>query len=212
MNTPIKDFSMDAYPKGTMTQGFGLNPKLYAPLGLNGHNGQDHVAPHGSPMYAIEAGTVLEVKYSPTGYGRHLRFISSECDAQGRYREWTYGHCDKIYVSVGDTIFAGQTIATMGNTGFVVSGSTPFWKLNPYAGTHLHLGLRLLVKPKRGGWTYPQSLIRVDVVNYGNGYKGSIDPTPYLTPVSPTVTPSLAQLQLTILSLQNTLKALLANK
>jgi hypothetical protein len=53
----------------------------------------------------------------------------------------------------------------MGNTGFVVSGNTPYWEVNPYAGTHVHFGLRLY---KDG-----------QVQNYDNGFKGSINPLPY---------------------------------
>lgn len=205
MRKPIKNFRMVYYPKGTMTQDFAENPALYAFMGIKGHNGQDHVAPHGSDMFAVEDGTVLEVKYSPDGFGRHLRFISNAKDAKGRYREWTYGHCQNIFVSVGSPVFAGQKIATMGNTGFVVSGATPFWKNNPYAGTHLHLGLRLVKRPRSGGWSYEKSKIQIEVVDYGNGFKGAIDPRPYLVGATDAVAaPTFQELQLTVLSLLNT--------
>jgi murein DD-endopeptidase MepM/ murein hydrolase activator NlpD len=179
-------------------------------MGLAGHNGTDHVAPHGSDMFAVEDGTVIEMKDDPKGFGKHVRFISNEKDADGHFHEWTYGHCHTIFVNVGDEVYAGQKIATMGNTGFVVSGNTPFWKTNPFAGTHLHLGLRLMKRPKRGGWTYPQSAIRVDVLNYNNGFKGALDPSPYLVTATDTIeSPTLRQLQLTVLSLAKTLLRLM---
>jgi murein DD-endopeptidase MepM/ murein hydrolase activator NlpD len=210
MRNPVKGYKQELFPKGDVTQWFGENPALYAFMKLKGHNGIDIVRPHGSDMFAIEDGIVLEVKYSPDGFGRHLRFISSSKDKNGRYREWTYGHCQSIFVSVGDQVFAGQKIATMGNTGFVVSGATPFWKRNPFAGTHLHLGLRLLRRPRTGGWSYPGSAIRIDVVNYGNGFKGAIDPAPYLVGATDEVTaPTVKELQLTVISLLNTLLTLL---
>ena len=68
----------------------------------------------------------------------------------------------------------------MGNTGFVVSNNTGsgFWKNNPYKGTHLHIGVRLL-KPKRGGWKYEGCPTEWESVNYGNGTKGRFDPLKY---------------------------------
>jgi hypothetical protein len=55
----------------------------------------------------------------------------------------------------------------MGNTGFVVSNDrgNGYWEANPYAGTHVHFGLRLW---KKG-----------EVLNYDNGSLGAIDPIPY---------------------------------
>jgi len=175
MKNPIDNCIWKDYPQGSITQWFGENVKLYhEAIGTNGHNGVDIVAPWNSPLYAVESGVVVEVNFSHTGFGRHLRFISSKPDDKGEYREWTYGHCQSILVNVGDTIQAGQQIATMGNTGFVISGATPFWKYNPYAGTHLHLGLRKVIKSKTG-WSYPNSNIKIEVLNYQNGFKGAVD-------------------------------------
>jgi murein DD-endopeptidase MepM/ murein hydrolase activator NlpD len=203
MRAPIDNFSIGLFPKGSITQFFGENPKLYASLGLKSHNGLDIVAPHGSPLYAVEAGTVVEVKDTPEGYGRHLRFIT--VSRNGVCNEWTYGHCDKIFVKQGDKVTAGQHIANMGNTGFVVSGATPFWKTNPFAGTHLHLGLRT-VKKTANGWSYPGSSIKIEVLNYNNGFKGSVDPLPLLEKVDQVE--EYRQQQLSIISLLNQVIAL----
>ncbi len=177
MKLPFEGCVLKEYPKGSVTQFFGENPDLYARFGMKAHNGADLVAPHGTPLYAVESGTVVDVRREEDGFGRHLRFITAS--RNGVCREWTYGHCNEIFVNVGDRVTAGQTIATMGNTGFVVSSATPFWKTNPFAGTHLHLGLRM-VRRSVDGWSYPKSSIKIEVENYRNGYKGAIDPLPYL--------------------------------
>lgn len=206
MRNPIKNLNVAMYPKGDMTQPFGVNKALYAFMGLEGHNGEDYCRPHGEPMYAIEDGTVVEVKDDPKGFGMHVRFVTDVPDDKGYYHEWTYGHCSATFVSINDKVFAGQKIANMGNTGFVVSGNTPFWSNNPFRGTHLHLGLRLMKRPKRGGWFYPTSTVRLDVVNYNNGFKGAVDPAPYLIGANDGIKqPTIMELQLTVLSLLNKL-------
>jgi murein DD-endopeptidase MepM/ murein hydrolase activator NlpD len=183
MKAPIKGFSLARYNKGSMTQYFAENPKLYAHMNMHGHNGVDIVAPHGTPMYAVESGTVVEVKNTPEGYGKHLRFITHGKNGD-TCREWTYGHCSNIHVQVGDEVTEGDHVADMGNTGFVVSGATPFWNANPFAGTHLHLGLREVKRTRVNSWSYPNSKIQIQVRNYDNGFKGSIDPAPLLQEVS----------------------------
>lgn len=197
MTPPIKNYVQKRYPSGNITQGFGENYELYSRFGMNGHNGIDIVAPWGTDLLAVEDGIVVEVNNDPKGYGKHVRFISG-------INEWTYGHCSEIHVQIGDEVKAGDVIAQMGNTGFVVSGATPFWKYNPYAGTHLHLGLRK-VKLSPKGWSYKGSDVKFHVVDYENGYKGSIDPSPlFLTEEEKT----RVQL-LTLLSLAKQARALL---
>ena len=190
MKPPVKNLKLSLHPKGDVTQWFGENPALYGRMGLKGHNGIDIVRPHGEQMYAIEDAEVVNVKDDPNGYGRHVRIISTAQNRNGFYNEWTYGHCHTIGVKVGDQVKAGDPIATMGNTGFVVSGPAnyiladgsivPIWKTNPYAGTHLHLGLRQVSKPRKGGWSYEGSKLRINTDAYDNGFKGAIDPLPYL--------------------------------
>lgn len=171
---PIKNFKLASYPAGSVTQWFGENVELYAKVNIGltkGHNGIDIVAPWGTPLYAVEDGLVVEVKNSPDGFGKHLRFFARSGEP---WREWTYGHCAEIYVSIGQEVKKGDLIALMGNTGFVVSGATPFWKYNPYAGTHLHLGLRL-VEPDLSGWQYNPQTPKISVYSYDNGSLGAID-------------------------------------
>lgn len=175
MKLPFKGCSLKDYPSGSMTQGFAENKTLYSRWGMNGHNGLDLVAPHGTPLVAVETCRVVEVKDDPEGYGRHIRLRSNKL-YDGAYREWTYGHLDSIIIPLGSTVREGQQVGTMGNTGFVISGSTPFWKVNPYAGTHLHLTLRYL-RPYTRGWSYRGDNERYETEDYDNGFKGAVDPT-----------------------------------
>jgi len=199
MKAPIKDFDIRQHPKGDVTQYFSENPQLYDPLGLVGHNGIDIVAPHGTPMYAVESGTIHRVRYATdpkTERGGHAVAIITD----GRdCRDWVYAHCSKIHVKVGDRVEEGDHIADMGNTGFVVSSSTPYWATNPFKGTHLHLGVRECRRTNRG-WAYPGSDIKFTVKDYENGYKGRYDPYDLLEPVSQE---SEKRRLLTIISLLN---------
>jgi murein DD-endopeptidase MepM/ murein hydrolase activator NlpD len=174
---PIDNFVPKLFPQGSITQWFGESPELYkkvCPVGapchpsmtcptgtgcLIYHNGIDIVAPWGTPIYAVEGGTVIDVKNDAGGYGKHIR-IRSKTDTG--FREWVYGHASENLVVKGQRVVAGEMVQKMGNTGFVVSGATPFWKHNPYAGTHLHLGVRDLDKS-------------LSVVNYNNGVFGCYD-------------------------------------
>lgn len=123
-----------------ISQGFGENPQIYAPFGLNGHNGIDIAAETGTPIFAAHSGKVRYITET-SGYGKHARITDSE-------KETTYGHMSKFEGSNRD-VKAGDIIGYVGSTGF----ST---------GPHLHFGLKPI----------PQDI--------NNGYKGSIDPMPFL--------------------------------
>ncbi len=198
MKLPFEGCVLKEYPAGSITQYFGENPALYARMSLAGHNGIDLVAPHGTPMVAVEAGTVVEVKDTPEGYGKHIRILTRAKD--GICNQWTYAHCDTIAVQTGDVVTEGQFVATMGNTGFVISDNNGngFWSFNPFKGTHLHLGLRK-VKRDPKGWSYVGSNIKISVPDYNNGYKGSVDPLPFF---KITTTPEIARLETTVSLLQ----------
>lgn len=179
MTPPVKKFNFLKYPYGDCTQWFAENPTLYAHLDLNGHNGIDIVRPWGEHLFAVESGVICDLKDDPNGYGMHVRILAEY--KKGKYHEWTYGHLSYIHVKIGQRVEEGQYIGNIGNTGFVVSNATAngFWKANPYAGTHLHFGLRNAIKSSTG-WKYSfASSPKVDILNYGNGYKGAIDPLPY---------------------------------
>jgi murein DD-endopeptidase MepM/ murein hydrolase activator NlpD len=172
MTKPFKTFKFAPYPNGCITQYFAENPALYAPWGLAGHNGIDMVAPYGTPIFAVKAGKVVSSWTQNGGYGGQIVILS-----EGNTEEWTYAHLSRLDVSINTIVAEGQQIGLMGNTGFVVSGATPFWQYNPFAGTHLHLQKRLC-KPYSGTgpWnlSYPTD-DKLTILNYDNGYKGAVD-------------------------------------
>ena len=74
------------------------------------HLGDDYAAAVGTPIRASDGGTVVTAGWY---YGYGLTII---IDHGGGVRT-LYGHCSKLYVSVGDKVFQGQNIAAIGNTG-----------------------------------------------------------------------------------------------
>ncbi|MCE9499455.1 MAG: peptidoglycan DD-metalloendopeptidase family protein [Leptospira sp.] len=75
------------------------------------HDGIDLANAPGTPIFATAPGRVSRVIYSTIGYGHHI-IISHD------YGYYTlYGHCSKIYVSVGQTINRGAVIGLVGSTG-----------------------------------------------------------------------------------------------
>lgn len=182
MRNPIAHFNPKRYPLGDLMQGFGENPELYsksvcyAGSCLAGHNGIDIYRWYGEPILAVADGIIGEIKEESGGYGKHIRLLIDGY-------EITYGHLSKITCLIGQQVKAGDKIGEMGNTGFIVSGSTPFWKYNPYAGTHLHFGVRKIkiVPIQEADLHYANSTIHVRVENYQNGYFGAIDPMTVLS-------------------------------
>ena len=126
-NYSITLFTGKTYSK-TRTSGpyFG-NLYCYDHRCYDGHNGIDIVAPDkehnpNPPVLAAAAGTVVRVDNSTTGYGKQV-WID-----HGNNYATLYGHLDRIDVSVGQHVTAGQQLGLMGSTG----NST---------GTHLHFGV-----------------------------------------------------------------------
>ena len=69
----------------------------------------------------------------------------------------------------------------MGNTGFVISGSTAFWGNAPTGrGVHLHFGIRECSTKDTGWVTTYGSGMKAFIKNYDNGFKGAVDPIIYL--------------------------------
>ncbi|NQT49556.1 peptidoglycan DD-metalloendopeptidase family protein [Candidatus Kuenenbacteria bacterium] len=75
------------------------------------HRGLDIAGPSGTPLYAAEAGTVERSGWS-NGYGYNV-IIN-----HGNGVKTLYGHASKLYVSKGEKVAKGQTIAAMGSTGW----------------------------------------------------------------------------------------------
>lgn len=85
-----------------------------------GHRGMDIRAAAGTPIVASNDGTVILATYAHSSYGNYLVI-----DHGGGVKT-LYAHCTELWVSVGQAVTKGQSIASVGSTGF----ST---------GNHLHL-------------------------------------------------------------------------
>ena len=104
---------------GIITSRFGNRESIRT----SGHTGLDIAAPYGTPIKAAADGEVTFAGYSG-GYGYVVKMDN------GNGVETYYGHCSSLYVSTGDTVEAGDTIAAVGSTG----NST---------GNHLHFEIRV---------------------------------------------------------------------
>lgn len=104
---------------GVITSRFGVNESIRN----HTHGGLDIGASNGTTIVAAADGVVTCSQYSG-GYG-NLVIVS-----HGNGVETYYGHCSKLYVSVGQTVSAGEALAAVGSTGY----ST---------GNHLHFEVRV---------------------------------------------------------------------
>lgn len=90
--------------KGMFTSGFGFR---WGAL----HAGIDLAAPIGTPIYAASDGVVVDA--GPTaGYGAWVKLRHSDGTVT------LYGHVNTWDVQIGQRVFAGDQIATVGNRGF----------------------------------------------------------------------------------------------
>ena len=80
------------------------------------HTGVDFSAEQGSEVFAVASGTIESVYTSDVLVGTQITI-----DHGNGFITW-YGHNSDLYVSVGDHVYKGQTIAAMGSTG-ISSGS-----------------------------------------------------------------------------------------
>lgn len=98
--------------------------RMHPTLGIEKfHNGVDLAAPYGSSILAAYDGDVVAAAYS-SSMGNYIMIDHGD----GLYT--IYMHASALYVSKGQTVTRGQSIAAVGSTG----RST---------GNHLHFGVRL---------------------------------------------------------------------
>ncbi|MEW6446391.1 MAG: M23 family metallopeptidase [Pseudomonadota bacterium] len=116
---PVQDF--------TYSDGFGW--RTHPVTGQRKlHEGADLSASPGTPVYAPADGVVSFSGYHNGGYGKFVVISHGYGFSTG------YGHLQGADVNVGDVVFRGQRIASVGNTGL----ST---------GPHLHYEVRFLDQP-----------------------------------------------------------------
>ena len=208
---PFKNCVFKDYPNGSVSQWFGENPELYCkaikyPDGscLIAHNGLDLLAPYGTSLFALSDQKVVETRDKEDGYGKHIKCINSELGY-----EFTYGHLSKISVVLGQSLKSGEKLGELGNSGFVISGPTPYWRFNPYAGSHEHITIRKFESYINGSYNIQyQSKDKGTILDYTNGFKGAIDPM-ILFPETENEEAQIITLQLTVISLANQVISLL---
>lgn len=121
----------------TVLQPFGANPSLHSQILMNqqpllGHEGMDLQAPPGKPVAAVQSGSVL---CAVTGHSRYGAAVLLE-------HEWgqsLYANLARLDVRAGESVKAGQTIASLGED----TQSAP---------AHLHFGLRIQPFATDDGW------------------------------------------------------------
>ena len=91
------------------------------------HTGLDIATSIGTPIKATSAGTVVYAGWRGGYNGGYGNLIAI---SHGNGIQTLYGHCSKIYVSVGQSVYQGETIGAVGSTG----NST---------GPHLHFEVRV---------------------------------------------------------------------
>lgn len=89
-----------------------------------GHKGIDLGGPAGNPIYAYRTGTVIFAGWDATGYGNCIKIN------HGDGMITLYAHCSALYVTAGQVVSEGETIAAVGETG---------WATGP----HLHFEVKL---------------------------------------------------------------------
>jgi murein DD-endopeptidase MepM/ murein hydrolase activator NlpD len=92
----------------------GAAGRFGAPRGNRLHQGQDISAPEGTPVIAPTSGTVHWRAYQASGAGYYLVI-----DSDSNPYDFAFLHlrAGSLLVRKGDSVRAGQTIASVGNTG-----------------------------------------------------------------------------------------------
>lgn len=75
------------------------------------HRGVDIAAPYGTPIYAADSGTVIQVVPMHYSWGNYVQID------HGNGYKTLYAHMSSFAVQVGDTVTQGQLIGYVGSTG-----------------------------------------------------------------------------------------------
>ncbi|PID34943.1 MAG: hypothetical protein CR971_00550 [candidate division SR1 bacterium] len=102
------------------------------------HPGVDLANVKGTPLYAIANGTVYYAGWQ-NGYGNVVKI---RFRYHGNIYYAVYAHTNKIYVKKGQSVYMGQKIAEVGNTGLTIGGG---------GGYHVHFEIN---KEKNGRLEY----------------------------------------------------------
>lgn len=89
------------------------------------HAGVDLRAPRGTNVLAMAEGTIVEVEEMLAGYGHFVRIAHKGTISS------LYAHLDKVYVVPGQRVGRGETLGTVGMTG---------WTTGPHLHFEVHSG------------------------------------------------------------------------
>lgn len=182
LSNPVQGARLLKYPQGNVYQVFGENVSLYQrAIGTDGHPGLDIVGKQETPILAAYSGRVIVAYLKISSSLGGVVAILTTPDEKGEMYELIYGHLESVLVKVGDKVNVKQQIGTMGNTGFVISGSTPYWGNAPAGkGVHLHFGVRPMTyqKTDKAWGTFENKTLYI--INYQNGFHGCINPFLFL--------------------------------
>lgn len=138
-----------------VTQPFGVNyVNFYQALGLKAHNGIDFKAFNGFNLYASTSGVVTIAGVQADGGIEVEIWDATQGVKTIYYHLKDINGSDGQPLKVGQRVSAGEIIGHCDNTGKYTTGD------------HLHFGLK-------------QVDSHGNTVNYDNGYRGAIDPSPY---------------------------------
>lgn len=127
VETPVVDVQVsNGQPEGDIDSGYIWPfPKGVGRVsqGLHADQAYDFAAPKGTPIYAVQSGTVLISHASGYNGGYGLYVVINFDDG----RQAIFGHMSKVLAKVGQVIKKGDVIGYVGSTG-------------KSTGPHLHLG------------------------------------------------------------------------
>lgn len=141
------------------SQGFGENlhpADIYRKLGMLGHHGRDYACRNGTELFAACDGTITYAKPSNAdGYGISVGITSDKKEVDGVVCSLfvIYGHMQKLVVESGQRVKRGALLGYSNNTG-------------ESTGPHVHFGV---------GALFGKALVWFE-----NGYRGYVDPLPFL--------------------------------
>lgn len=145
---------------------------LYQRTTKHKHRGLDFAAPKGTPVLAVESGTIATVIRESTigfrGYGRVVVLLGDS----GRF--FLYAHLDRVLVSEGEMVLIGAPLGTVGTSVFSRDNPT----LEMRSAPHLHFEVSKTRYPKNAESPRidPRVALR-SATHLENGRRMSMPPT-----------------------------------
>ncbi len=125
------------------------------------HAGADIDAPRGTPVRSVANGVIERVSLDTTGFGhfvmiRHPNVPDASVAGGKTTLRSSYAHMDSLLVQVGQVVYKGQQIGTVGNTGLVF-GAT---------GYHLYFAIDKDNAPYHPYWPFTSDEVKQSGLSY----------------------------------------------